>query len=192
MQTEVAAHWSSTARQLCCCKPGPLEGDLANWQLYHSAASQVASTHLSCTLQLAHQLTSSPLHPQQHVSPSASRNPCFTNSPNAFLQVLGVRRSATKAEITKAFRQLSKQWHPDKNSSPEATEKFQQISAGVVCMFRGSRLRPLSWKASLSFASAVCAALSCNWLGPGSVLKQQRPEPCATLLTCACSIRAFE
>ncbi|KAF8068208.1 ERDJ3A [Scenedesmus sp. PABB004] len=44
-------------------------------------------------------------------------------------QVLGVRRSATQREITKAFRKLSREWHPDKNKSPGATEKFQEISA---------------------------------------------------------------
>eukprot|EP00775_Hariotina_reticulata_P007864 gene7863-8060_t len=44
-------------------------------------------------------------------------------------KVLGVRRSATKKEITQAFRRLSRKWHPDKNKSPGATEKFQEISA---------------------------------------------------------------
>lgn len=45
-----------------------------------------------------------------------------------YYEVLGVKKGATKREIKKAYRQLSLKWHPDKNPSPEAHEKFTEIT----------------------------------------------------------------
>ena len=43
--------------------------------------------------------------------------------------VLGVKKSAGEAEIKKAFRDLAKKHHPDKNkNSPAAEKKFKEIS----------------------------------------------------------------
>ncbi len=40
---------------------------------------------------------------------------------------LGVRSSATLAEIKKAFRQLAAQYHPDRNASAEAPARFRSV-----------------------------------------------------------------
>lgn len=42
-------------------------------------------------------------------------------------QVLGVSKDADEKTIKSAYRQLSKQYHPDKNSSPEAHDKFIEV-----------------------------------------------------------------
>jgi molecular chaperone DnaJ len=42
--------------------------------------------------------------------------------------VLGVARTATDAEIKRAFRKLAQQWHPDVNKDPAADERFKQIN----------------------------------------------------------------
>lgn len=41
---------------------------------------------------------------------------------------LGVSKDANETEIKKAYRALSLQYHPDRNSSPDAKSKFQEIN----------------------------------------------------------------
>ncbi len=45
-----------------------------------------------------------------------------------YYEILGISKNASEGEIKKAYRRLALQWHPDRNKSPEAEEKFKEIN----------------------------------------------------------------
>ena len=45
-----------------------------------------------------------------------------------YYEVLGLQKGASDDEIKKAYRKLSKKYHPDINKEPDAEAKFKEIS----------------------------------------------------------------
>lgn len=56
------------------------------------------------------------------------RTPGEHMSDKSHYEILGISRSATNAEIQKAYRQLALRWHPDRNPAPEAAERFRNAT----------------------------------------------------------------
>ncbi|MDH5811143.1 MAG: molecular chaperone DnaJ [Candidatus Methanomethylicaceae archaeon] len=51
-----------------------------------------------------------------------------------YYEILGVPRNATKEQIKDAYRRLAMQYHPDRNKSPDAEEKFKEISEAYAVL----------------------------------------------------------
>jgi len=51
-----------------------------------------------------------------------------------YYEVLGVSKSSSEDQIKQAYRKLALEFHPDRNKSPEATEKFKEISEAYAVL----------------------------------------------------------
>lgn len=51
-----------------------------------------------------------------------------------YYKVLDVSHDASLEEIKKAYRKLALKWHPDKNTSPNASEKFIEINEAYLIL----------------------------------------------------------
>ncbi len=56
-----------------------------------------------------------------------------------YYEVLGVSRNASKDEIKASYRKLALQYHPDRNKSKDAEEKFKEISEAYAILSDGEK-----------------------------------------------------
>src|SRR3989442_9608508 len=95
---------------------------------------------------------------------------------------LGVERTASDAEIKKAYRRLAQQWHPDVSPDPEAALRFKEISEAYQVLSDPERRQRYDLfgtagsEAGAGFAGGVARILSAVFrAAPGG--PRPRPPP---------------
>ena len=51
-----------------------------------------------------------------------------------YYEVLGLQRNATQEQIKQAYRQLALKWHPDRNTAPDATDRFKEVAEAYAVL----------------------------------------------------------
>jgi len=68
-----------------------------------------------------------------------------------YYQRLGLSRQATKEEIKKAYRKLALEFHPDRNKSPDAHEKFIAINEAYLILYDDEARQKYDFEYDLHF-----------------------------------------
>ncbi|MDA0988294.1 MAG: DnaJ domain-containing protein [Chloroflexi bacterium] len=78
-------------------------------------------------------------------------------------ETLGVSRGASQEVVRTAFRRLALRYHPDRNKSPDASEKFREISAAYQVISNSQRRA--EYDRSLPSPTQQDACSTCNGQG---------------------------
>lgn len=89
-----------------------------------------------------------------------------------FYDILGVNRSASAEELKKAYRRLALEWHPDKNKSTEAEQRFKEINEAYEILSNTEKRSAYD-----QFGHAAFEAGGMGAGGPGNAGGQYRQGP---------------
>jgi hypothetical protein len=92
-----------------------------------------------------------------------------SKSESDYRKVLGVTESASAEQIKRAYRRLALRYHPDRNKSPKAAERFKEVREAYAVLTGKEkppkapdkrRDAPVSWRAPIDPVSYEVAEWS--------------------------------
>ena len=80
-----------------------------------------------------------------------------------FYRDLGLKRSASQADIKAAYRELARRYHPDKNKEPDAEAKFKRVAAAHETLSDPDKRRMYDAYGGIAthISNLVCRLLLC-------------------------------
>ena len=91
--------------------------------------------------------------------------------------VLGIDKTASERDVKRAYRAKSLEFHPDKNNSPDATEKFREVAeAAVPSPFGSTRTTTTTTTTTTTCCCELFLKLRCHHLQkqPGQCVQRHR------------------
>ncbi|XP_053211256.1 dnaJ homolog subfamily B member 9-like [Panonychus citri] len=85
-----------------------------------------------------------------------------------FYDLLGVSKTATDREIKRAFRKLALKYHPDKNKSKTAEEKFREIAEAYGTLSDPDKRKKYDQFGHSAFSSEMPSGQGGGWTGGGA------------------------
>ncbi len=93
-----------------------------------------------------------------------------------YYEILGVGKKATDAEIKAAYRKKALEWHPDRNKSPQAAEKFKEVNQAYEVLSNGEKRAAYDQFGSAAFEQGGPGGFGGGQQGPfGGGSYQQGP-----------------
>jgi len=75
-----------------------------------------------------------------------------------YYDILGVSKSATATEIKSAYRKLALQYHPDRNKTKEAEEKFKEVTKAYEVLGNEEKRKTYDQFGHAAFESGAAGA----------------------------------
>jgi molecular chaperone DnaJ len=87
----------------------------------------------------------------------------------SYYEILGVERSASDADIKRAFRKLAQKWHPDVSTEPGTAERFKEINEAYQVLSDPQRrqIYDVAGKAGLGDTGGAGSPFGDGFPGPG-------------------------
>lgn len=101
---------------------------------------------------------------QDQAMPQQGRDRTFVRYQDSYYALLGLHPSASPIEIRRAYRELSKRYHPDTTDLPKAnaTAKFQQINEAYATLSSPERRSQYDLKIGYSRVAVIQAPADLN------------------------------